>query len=65
MTQGKAQACAAAIIGAGFDATIHRNGDGSWTVRAQADSFAIDSSQIAALVASQGVTGRVAVVEFN
>ena len=65
MTQAKAQACASAIVGAGFNCTVHLESDGSWTVRAQADSFAILSTQIDSLVASQSVTGKVAVVEFS
>lgn len=66
MTAAQAQACAAAIIGAGFDAVVHLSAEtGAWTVRAQAPDFAITSAQIAALVASQGVTGRVALVEFS
>lgn len=64
MTLAKAQACASAIIGAGFNAVVHRNADETWTVRAQADTFAIDSAQVSALVASQGVSGKVALVEF-
>lgn len=65
MTLVKAQACASAIIGAGFDAEVRHNADGSWVVRALSDGFVIDSSQIAALVSSQGVSGKVSVVEFS
>lgn len=64
MTLVKAQACASAIISAGFDAVVHRAADNTWTVRAQADTFAIDSAQVSALVASQGVVGKVSLVEF-
>lgn len=66
MTATQAQACASAIIGAGFDAVVHLAPDTvTWTVRAQAATFAITSAQIAALVASQGVAGNVALVEFS
>lgn len=66
MTKAKAQACAAAIVGAGFNVTTeHDSVVDNWTVRAQAQSFAISSAQIAALVASQAVSGNVAVVEFS
>lgn len=66
MTLTQAQACASAIIGAGFDARVHKNTDGStWTVRAIASTFGISSTQITALVNSQGVNGSVAEVEFS
>lgn len=66
MTATQAQACASAIIGAGFDVTVHLAADTvTWTVRAQAATFAITSAQIDALVSSQGVAGKVAVVEFS
>lgn len=65
MTLAKAQACASAIIGAGFDARVHQNPDLTWTVRAIASSFSITSAQIASLVASQVVNGNAAEVEFS
>lgn len=66
MTLAKAQACASAIIGAGFDCRVHLASDGvTWTVRAIANGFTITSAQIASLVASQVVNGNAAEVEFS
>lgn len=66
MTLAKAQACMAAIAGAGFDVTAHLDtSTGSWSVRAMADSMSIDSAQISALVSSQTVIGKTSIVEFS
>lgn len=66
VTLVKAQACMSAIAGAGFDVTAHFDSTlGGWVVRATSASLTIDSAQIASLVASQGVTGKVSLVEFT
>lgn len=66
MTQAKAQACASAIIGAGFDCRVHSSDGINYTVRAIATTgFAISSAQIASLVSSQAVNGNAAEVEFS
>ena len=67
MTQAKAQTCAAAIIGAGYDVRVHQSIEGTWTVRAISPTgmFTIPSAQIASLVASQVVNGNVVEVEFS
>lgn len=65
MTQAVAQACVAAIVGAGFSVEAKSHADGSWTVTAVSTSGTISSVQVDALVAAQGVSATMSRVDFN
>jgi hypothetical protein len=58
MTQTKAQTVVAAVVAAGYDATVHFNQATSvWTVTVTAPTFTIDSAVVANFVSSQGIVG--------
>lgn len=66
MTLAKAQACLAAITGAGFDGSFHLDPvTGDWTVRASSATLNIDSTQISALAGAQAVFAKTSLVEFS
>lgn len=66
MTLSQAQACGAAATNAGFDVNISKiNGGTAWKVRVTASDLNIDISAAASLAVSQGVTGKISLVEFT
>ena len=65
MTLAKAQACGAAASTAGFDVSLTKiNGD-TWKVRVTSSDLAINVADAAALAISQGVTGKLSLIEFT
>lgn len=65
MILAKAQACAAAISGAGFDVQMRKDPvTGDWTVRASSATLNIAVAAADSLAISQGVNGNVALVEY-
>lgn len=64
MTLAKAQACASAVIGAGYNVTVTNSG-GDWKVRAFAPSISIPVAQADSLSINQVVTGLIAEIEYS
>lgn len=66
MTLAQAQACGAAISGAGFDVSMkHDLTTNDWTVRALSSNLDIPIASAHSLATSQGVTATVALVEYK
>jgi len=65
MTLTQAKACGAAASTAGFDVSLTKiNGD-TWKVRVTSSDLIINVADAAALAVSQGVTGKIALIEFT
>lgn len=68
MTLVQAQACGAAASNAGFDVSLNKNSDNSWKVIVKTKSFndlSINVADAAALAVSQGVSGKISLIEYT
>lgn len=67
MTAVKAQAVSSAIIGAGFDCTVHKLDPAidNWTVRATSALLNINVTDAAGLAVSQSIVGSIALIEYS
>jgi hypothetical protein len=66
MTLAQAQACGAAATNAAFDVNIFKiNGGTAWKIRVTSSDLSINVADAAALAVSQGVAGKIALIEFT